>query len=325
MKVLSINSTRGGKFIGPWVKVPEKIKNYNDIKFVLKQLKPLSKAFKRAKIFNVNDLDIIKVQTFAYFLGVMVGDASKDGIKRKSRITRRIGLTLTKRHASNERFGEFVSFCANCLGLRMNRIKDTPKGKRNTHPFFRWSSQSSSLLEWIFTICLGLATDQLTTYSPIKADWLLNTPKNFRVWFLQGLADSDGYVDFNSFQAGIISQPNTYLIRNIIESLDIRNSTKVLREGNLEAVIISIEDAYKIPLFNPLVNNYRYIQMKKLATAQKLHWHMSEELSNKIKEYLYSGLRGTSLIKKLLETENIRVRAKAIRRLEKSLKSELNG
>ena len=319
----SINSTRGGKFIGPWIEVPEKIKNYNDIKSVLKQLEHLPEAYERAKFFWMKNLNKIKSQMFAYFLGVMVADASKHGIKRKSRITRRVGLTLTKRHSSNERFGEFVSLCANCLRLRMNRIKDMPKGKRNTHSFFRWNSQSSPLLEWMFTKCLGLSTDYLTTYNSINANWLYKTPKKFKTWFLQGVSDSDGYVDFNSFQVGIISQPNTTLIKNILESLGIESSIRIFRD-DLEAVVTSVENAYKIPLFNPIVKSYRYLQMKKLATAEKLHWHMSEELNNKIRNYLSSGIRGTTLVKKILETENIRVRTKAIRRIEKRLRSDDN-
>jgi len=325
MKVLSINSTRGGKFTGPWIKVPEKIKNYNDIKVVVKQLKPLSEAFKKAKVFNIDNLEPIKANAFAYLLGVMIADASKHVIKRKSRVTIRIGLALTKKHDSNENFGEFVSFCVNCLGLRMNRIKDMPKGKRNTHPFFRWSSQSSPLIEWVFTVCLGLESDQLTTYDSIKSNWLLKTPRDFRICFIQGVADSDGYVDFNSFQVGVLSYPNTKLIKNIIESLGIRNSIRVFRKNNLEAITVSVEDAYKIPLFSRIVNSYRFNQMKMLATSEKLHWHMSKELRNKVENYLQSGLNGTALVKELLDKENIRVRTKAIRRIEQSLEMNING
>ena len=41
-KWLSINSTRGGLFTGPWIKVPEKIENFQDIENVISQLEELN-------------------------------------------------------------------------------------------------------------------------------------------------------------------------------------------------------------------------------------------------------------------------------------------
>lgn len=317
LKWVSINSTKGGFFKGKWILAPEKITNFNQILYIINQLDFSKETYARAKKFDLNkdDLSRFRVLFFSYLLGVLVGDAGKVPIKRNQRITRRISLSLTKKYESNFRFGEFTSLCANVLGLRMKRIKDSKPGKLNKYSFFRWSSQSSELIEWIFNVCLGLKHGQLTTCDSVNLGWVIKCPRKFRIWFLQGLADSDGYVDFSSFQVGIISQPNTTLIKNILESLGINTSIRIFRD-DLEAVVTSVEDAYKIPLFNPFVKSYRYSQMKKLATAEKLHWHLSEELNNKIKGYLSSGVKGTALIRKLLETENIRVRAKAIRRIE---------
>lgn len=317
-KLLSINSTRGGLFTGPWIYVPEKINNYNTLLKVINQLNPLPIVFEKLKNFSFRSIKKYQPLFFAYLLGVLVGDSRKYGIKRKGRTTRRIGLSLTKRYLSNKRFGEFVTFCALSLGLRMKKIKDE-NYRNGKYSFFRWSSQCSALFEWIYNVCLGLKEDQLTTYTPIKANWILTAPREFKIWFLQGLADSDGYVDFNSFQAGIISTPNTKLIKNLIESLNVKCSVKKFKRDCLEAVVMSINDAYKIPLFSPIVKSYRYIQMEKLATAKRLKWHMPKKLRKKIEKYLIMGLRGSTLVKVLLEKENIRIRTKSIRRLEKNL------
>ena len=65
--------------------------------------------------------------------------------------------------------------------------------------------------------------------------------------------------------------------------------------------------------------------MKKLANATKLSWHMSKDLRDKIKGYLSSGHVSSYIIRELLETDNIRVRYKAIRRIQNNLRSETIG
>lgn len=90
-------------------------------------------------------------------------------------------------------------------------------------------------------------------------------------------------------------------------------------KGMVEAVIVSIEDAYNLPLFNPIVKSYRYNYMESLAKANKLNCHMTKDLYNKIIELLNSGLDGTKLVKHLIENENIRMRPKAIRRIKQNM------
>lgn len=206
-KWLSLNSTRGGLLIGPWIYVPDKINNYNDVSEVINQLDSLPESYKNANQFGVDLKFLNESQSLflAYLLGVMVGDASKYGFQRSNRIMRRIQLKLTTKHRSNENFGNFVGLCVNCLGLKYTQCKNTPPSKKNKHPFYSWNSQSSLLISWMFNICLGLKDNEKTTYDKIKADWILNSPKQFRIWFLQGVADSDGYIDINTFQAGIVT------------------------------------------------------------------------------------------------------------------------
>ncbi len=320
---LSLNSTRGGIFTGPWIKVPNKIESFNEILDVLKQLQPLPETQNLAKKFGIiKDVKNAKPLLFAYLLGIILGDASKDKIIRVQRVTRRLQLRLTKFHSENENIGEFVSLCIKSLGLRINKGKDMRPGSHNKYPFYAWHSQSSAFLAWVFNVCLGLNNNEVTTYHKIRANWLIGTPEKFRIWFLQGLADSDGYIDFNSFRAGIVSQPNSELISKLLNSLKTKNSTIVFKKKNIEAVVISIEDANKLPLFNSFVKSHRYNYMVKLAKAKKLEWHMSEDLENKIKNHMSSGLYGSALIRKIIDEENIRVRPKALRRIKLKMESD---
>jgi hypothetical protein len=47
----------------------------------------------------------------------------------------------------------------------------------------------------MFTACLGLKWDERTSYVLVTMDWVLTTSQEMRIWFVRGLADSDGDVD----------------------------------------------------------------------------------------------------------------------------------
>ena len=304
LKWLSVNSTRGGLFIGPWIKVPYKITNYSQISPVLNQLN--------------NEITSLNI-SFGYLLGFFIGDCSKNTIRRKQRVNRRITVRLSRGFTSNERLGEYVSFCARRLGLRMKRTKDCPAGRMNTHPFYTWISQSSTLIQWIFNVCLGLKNSENTTYDKIKSDWILLAPNEFKVAFLQGLADSDGFVDFTSQQVGIITEPNTEFIKKIFDSLNIKTTTRFFTKNRLWSLMMSIKAAYNLPIFNPTVKSYRYEYMEKLFKAIRIPGHWPISLRNKIKQSVKEGFRGTKLVKKILDEEGIAIRTKNIFRIVKEL------
>lgn len=322
-KWVAINSSRGGILKEPWVLVPNELKGFENVLKIINNIQPII-VKERLDRFGLTKYDIrsLRLKLFAYFLGVLIGDASKLADKRKFGTTRRVGLSLTKRYMSNENFGEFVCLCANSLGLRMRRIKDTPKGKRNSHPFYRWSSQSSMLIQWVFNVCLGLNDNQLTTYDSVNSEWVLKSPKDFQIWFIQGIADSDGFIDLQASQAGIITQPNTELIKHVLENLGV-NSKKRIFDGRLEGLMISLEDAYKLPIFNPFVKSYRFKLLEKLVKARRIKGHWPVWLSEKINSYLKDGLRGTQIVEKILNEFDIAIRTKQIYKRTKRL--VLNG
>ncbi len=320
-KVLSINSTRGGLFNGPWIVVPGKVTNYNDIVKVLNRLTPLKETYTRGLLFGISKDDINKVKPllFAYLLGVLIGDAGKDRIKRAQRITRRITLMLTKFYETNYRFGGFVCMCANSLGLRMHQTKDMPAGKKNRHPFYSWRSQCSPLIQWVFSTCLGLNDGQLTTYNPVDMRWILSAPKDFKIWFIQGLADSDGFVDMSSQQTGIITHPNTELIESVLNSLGIPASRKLFTSNGLWSLMIDREESYNLPILNTYVKSYRYDKLERLFLAKRISGHWPAWLKDKIDNYTKIGLSGTKVVEKILENEGIAIRAQHVNRRIKRL------
>ena len=111
----------------------------------------------------------------------------------------------------------------------------------------KWRTQKSPLLTWIILTVLGLQPHQRTTYHPINANWILNTPDDLRIAFLQGLADGDGWADTRSQYIGIYAGPNISLIQELLTSFQIRSSIdrKRVRFRRQKSVII----AAGLPLF----------------------------------------------------------------------------
>lgn len=311
---LSVNSTRGGLFIGPWIKVPHKINSYKDLLRVINQLPILSETYKKAEDFSIsrNFLENNRNLFFAYLLGVMIGDAGKHGFQRSHRFIRRIQLKLTKKEDTNKKLGEFVGLCVNALGLRYSQCRDVPPSKKNKFYFYSWNSQSSLLISWMMEACFGLGVRDRTSYDPIKAEWILNSPKNFKIWFLQGVADSDGYIDINTFQAGIVSKPNIKFIQKVLDSLNIKSKISYLHKGSLYSIRFNLRDAYKLPLFNEYVKLYRYELMEKLVQAKKFDYHWPKWLGDEVDKYIKESLSSTKIMHLILNKYNIAIRAGGI-------------
>jgi len=304
-KIVSINSTRGGLLIGPWIRVSDKINKYSDIIEVLSQL-------------NKKNIE----KEFGYILGIMVGDASKHGIKRKNKVARRIQLRLSTKFKTNLNFGEYVSHCLESMGIRINKTKNCPAGKRNPNDFYAWHSQCSPLINWMFRVCLGLKNTELTSYDKIKSNWILGSPKHFKISFLQGIADSDGYIDITLYRAGIVTKPNAKFIQRVFDSLGIHSNIGNLHNKTMQQVKIRLEDAYSLPLFNPIVYSYRYQLMEEIINAEKLPHHWPEWLGNKVNNYLDQELSSTKIIKRILDEYNIIIRQSGIKKRKDKLKME---
>lgn len=324
-KWISIDSTRGGLFTGRWIKVPEKISRFQDILDIVKQTQELESVEEKSQEFNFYLQKSNKHVLFGYLLGFMLGDAGKPSIFRKNRTNRRLTIRLTKRFESNKRLGDFVSMCANSLGLKMKHCKDCPPGKRNTFPFYTWISQSSTFIQWMFDAGLGLNDKETTTYNQIKADWIVESPNEFKIGFLQGLADSDGFIDFSSKRAGIITHPNTDLISKIFYTLSINHKKWFLTRNKLWVIMISIKDAYELPLFNPYIKTYRFERLEKLFHAKKFPRQWPEWLSEKIGKNLEQGINGTKLVEKILNEDGISIGTKQLRIHHKKIASRNGG
>jgi len=146
------------------------------------------------------------------------------------------------------------------------RIRDGPPRNRDPHGMYRWMSYFSEVFVWFHTACLGLEKEQLTSYDPVRMDWLLTASPDSVLWFLRGIADSDGTVNVRNKTVEITSEPNGPLFAKLFATVGVRSS--IYKSKGYDCVSISVSDAATVQIFNPELETHRNRLLNKLAAAQ---------------------------------------------------------
>ncbi len=284
---------------------------------VLSKAQMAPAVFGRAKQFGLDPSSLRRMRKLmlAYLLGFMIGDASKGRASSKSgRMF--IGLVLTKRHPENRRLGEFVGLCANACGLKFSRIHDRVLNERLPYGRYHWKSEHSTIVTWLFNRCLGLRYGQLTTYDAARVAWVASMPRTFKIWFLQGLGDSDGYVRLQDQEVHLITSPNTKAVRRILDSMRVKYRLGISK--NLDIIQLPVLAASKLPIFSPHVNSYRYSLMMNLASARRLRsgpW--PSWLRKRVVGLANRNKTTGQILRRVLEQYHIAIRAPNVRRYTK--------
>lgn len=79
--LIPLSIEAGGNGFGNWVVIPRGIKTFEDIEEVVQQLQPLNDASNRAPQFGIATKQLLsmRLESLAYLLGMMLGDAGKRG------------------------------------------------------------------------------------------------------------------------------------------------------------------------------------------------------------------------------------------------------
>ena len=244
-----------------------------------------------------------------YLLGWMVGDAGKNFHKRL--YMARFTLDLSRKHSQNLPLGDFVMSCISMLGVPCGRIADSPPRKRDRYGQYRWLSYFSEVFAWLHTACLGLQPDQLTSYDPVKMDWLLTAPREAKLWFLRGIADSDGTVNARNRTVNIITEPNSGLIIALLQSLGVRTGTWVSK--GVDVVSISAANAMNLRIFNPIVETHRGRLLQRIGDARTYRGRWPGWLHSKVDGLVAAGLDAVQIRDALLETDHTYVTLRTIK------------
>ena len=262
-KLLPLHLIAGGNAQSGWIQVPTRIQDAGEISTILKQITPLERTFERSEKFGLSkeSIERMRVELFAYALAMVLGDAGKEGGQQKRATSTNLDLVFTQKQGTNELLGEFTCMCINSIGLEMERIKDkAPSGdtrrSRNPTDAYRWTSERSPLLAWMMQVALGLSDDQRTSTHQVNMEWIFNAPREFRLRFIQGLADSDGSV--KPYEVVITSVPNADLVTKLLQSLEMTTAHTLYENGVPLRTQVNRKQAATLPIFNEIVQGYRY-------------------------------------------------------------------
>ena len=257
-----------------WVQVPSGPLRVDEITAVLEQTVPLEEPPEVISEFGYRSREELisdRLNMFAFFLGALIGDCSKPA-KGQSRFpSMAVALTLSQSKSNSLRFGEYTSLCARTsLGLSMHRIRDAkPSSHRYTKSgCYRWISESSPLLAWVFRDCLGLKAGETTTSNPLRMDWLVEAPASFKVHLIQGVSESDGWVDTGNDSHCLVSSPNTSLFANVLSTLNVRTHLNV--RPPVEVLSFPADEAAKLELFSPRVRSAYFERLQVMSRANRL-------------------------------------------------------
>jgi hypothetical protein len=265
-KFLPMHLDSGGSEPSGWIQVPQVITSFSDVVNVVSQIRPVEAAYNRAGHFELENTQFsnMRVDLFAYLLGIMVGDSGKLGGEQERYSSMNLDLQLTLKQHTNERLGEFVMMCANNLGMEMERKSDKqPTGAtalaERPSAAYRWTSERSPFLAWMFSAGLGLNWEETTTTHQVRMNWIFGTPRTFRVRFVQGVADSDGCV--KGYEVEIASTPNAQFLTDLLQGLRMRTAHVSYEGGEPLKTMVSRREASTLPIFNEFVSSYRYQKM----------------------------------------------------------------
>jgi len=150
----------------------------------------------------------------------------------------------------------------------MHRARDAPVSDKrySKSECFQWIAPVSPLFAWIFQVMMGLERGELTTYDSLRADWLLTAPSSFRIHFLQGLAESDGWVNPGRDIVIIVASPNERLLDRVLTELGVPHS---FEKQLVNIVLFQTVEGLKLPIFNQRVHTNNYESLVTMATAKR--------------------------------------------------------
>jgi hypothetical protein len=301
-----------------WIEVPPAIKDFDDIVRVLDQLPPTPTTANLMGSFgygSMEELLLEKTNLFGFVLGVMLGDAGKP-IKGQSRFpSMTISLTLSMGKRNGLRFGQYTELCTNAsLGLAMHRIADAPSsdGRYTDDECYRWISPASPLIGWVFHVCMGLKEGERTTYDPLRMDWILRAPKEFQISFLQGVSESDGWVDAGADRAMFVSSPNEKLFGTMLSNMGIRY--KLNYQRSVTTIRIRTESGLSMPIFNRRLGSNYYDNLFTMGTAKRFppRRPLPESFINSIRHIISKKIDYSEMCLEIARTTGYKISSQVI-------------
>jgi len=178
-------------------------------------------------------------------------------------------------------------------------------------------TEVNHFFKWVYNIVLGLKDDETTTYTPVKIEWLLSSPKIIKKRVLQGIFESDDSVLYDG-KITCAPFPNNDSIGNLLKDFGIKshfvNDRKWKRLG-----IEGINQLKKTSgiLFLPDIKTKRYQLLEKIIQSNKVKPPM--KVPNKIRNIVNNNksLKSYQILKILINKYNFYTSRTTIERIKK--------
>jgi len=233
-----------------------------------------------------------------YLLGLMVSDG---GFKSDVDYSAKAELFVSKKYSWSSTLGKGFCYTLGKIGLSAKRDSDQEKIRENGKiiVFRKYSSEASPLLMWMKKALLGLDVSEIKKEVAIKADWILNMPYDWKVAFIQGLADGDGYASVPRFDAAITTTTNEEFFVKLLSLVGIESTA-----GDNRARIKKYDEILKareLPLFRfasgrkqILDDMYKIIKLK-----PKGRRHVPDDERQLVMELYRDGLKPGEIVERL--------------------------
>lgn len=156
---------------------------------------------------------------FMYVLGLAVADCT---FHYDVDYSARLRLFASKKYPWSRALGRGFCDILARIGFSSQRQADSERIRHGKRQVCRvWASEASPFLMWVKNVLLGLGAAAVKKEEPIDAEWVLQMPREWRVAFVQGLADGDGCASVNAFNVNIATITNHKFYCRLLRSLDI--------------------------------------------------------------------------------------------------------
>ncbi|MFW9889982.1 MAG: LAGLIDADG family homing endonuclease, partial [Candidatus Thorarchaeota archaeon] len=203
-----------------FIQVPESITKSEDLLDVLKQLASLETN--ETKEYEKQFGKLPREITFMYLLGLIVSDG---GFASDTDSSAKVSLFASKKYPWSSELGKAFCYAMGRIGFFAERKSDYERERSGKTDVFRvWESEASPFFMWLKNALLGLEVSDKKKETPIHADWVLDMPREWRVAFLQGLADGDGSASIRQFRVNIGTVTNHDFILRLLSTFGLHTS-----------------------------------------------------------------------------------------------------
>ncbi len=258
-----------------FIQVPLKITSPEDILDVLRQIRPLKTP--AMEEYELQFGETPRELMFMFLLGILVSDSwFRSGTSRSTHAE----LSASKKYSWSKDLGRGFCYALGKIGISSKRHKNQVSQRNGkTTVSRRWASEASPFLQWVKRTLLGLKASTPKSWTPIQADWILQMPHDWRVAFLQGIADGDGCATIKGFYAEISTAVNSDFLARILASLGVHASP-----SPTGARIYGKEDirrSEELPLFRHAVGRQERLTQLRIMT-ESAKWRRISERELKI-------------------------------------------